>query len=257
MRSLSLRRFACVLLVPLGCQITPEPRDAPSGSPLVPEREKQGVFSRPVHIEALDPDAVPATYVLRGGSPGKRRLVFLHGMCGHAQGYAQSFQFSAARHGRIVAPQADIVCGNGPWAKWSNDLAALHERIEGAFIALGDEPPIDDILVMGYSQGATRAVALARKYPDKYSRLISIGAPGVAEPQGLSHLKAALMMAGERDRQDQMKTSARRFSANGIRSEFREIPKATHGSMGPHPERTMSAALDWVFAAEPAGANAN
>ena len=238
----------CVLVVLEGCQVTPEPRDAPNGSNPSPSPSEPGIVSQPVHIEALDPDAVPATYVLRGGSPGKQRIVFLHGMCGHAMGYAQSFQFSAARHGRIVAPQADIVCGKGPWAKWSNDLSALHERIENAFIALGDQPPIDDMLVIGYSQGATRAVELARKYPQQYSRLISIGAPGVAAPGGLSHLKAALMMAGERDRQDQMQTSARRLAANGIRSEFREIPEATHGSMGPHPEQTMSAALDWVFA---------
>lgn len=238
---------ATLVLFGASCQVTPDPRDAPASTAPAPARERPGVVSQPVHIEALEPNEVPATYVLRGGSPGKRRLVFLHGMCGHAMGYAQSFQFSAARHGRIVAPQADIVCGKGPWAKWSNDLPALHARIERAFLALGDRPPIDDILVIGYSQGATRAVELARKYPDRYSRLISIGAPGVAAPHGLSHLKAALMMAGERDRKDQMQTSARRLSANGIRSEFREIPEATHGSMGPHPEQTMSAALDWVF----------
>ncbi|HEY6724504.1 MAG TPA: hypothetical protein VI197_10740 [Polyangiaceae bacterium] len=247
MRPVSSSCIAVVLVAQTACQVTPEPRDAPSSSAPAPAAQARGVVSQPVHIEALDPSAVPATYVLRGGSPGKQRMVFLHGMCGHAMGYAQSFQFSAARHGRIVAPQADIVCGKGPWAKWSNDLAALDERIQSAFIALGDQPPIDDILVMGYSQGATRAVDLARKYPDRYSRLISIGAPGVTKPQGLSHLKAALMMAGERDRQDQMKTSARLLSAKGIRSEFREIPKATHGSMGPHPELTMSAALDWVY----------
>ncbi|HEU5072797.1 MAG TPA: hypothetical protein VFU02_01460 [Polyangiaceae bacterium] len=249
---------ALTVLAVLGlasCQVTPEPRDSPISTALAPARGAPGVVSKPVHIQALDPNEVPATYVLRGGSPGKQRMVFLHGMCGHALGYAQSFQYSAARHGRIVAPQADVVCGKGPWAKWSHDVAALHERIERAFIALGDQPPIDDICVMGYSQGATRAVELARKYPDSYSRLISIGAPGAAQPQGLSHLKAALMMAGERDRQDQMQTSARRFAANGIRSEFREIPKATHGSMGPHPEQTMAEALDWVFASGPSPAS--
>lgn len=247
--------FALVLvtLIELACQVTPEPRDAPSGVEPALAADKSGVLSKPVHIAPLDPKAVPATYVLRGGSPGKQRIVFLHGMCGHALGYAQSFQYSAARHGRIVAPQADVVCGKGPWAKWSQDLAGLNERIERAFVALGDEPPINDILVIGYSQGASRAVELARKYPEQYSRLISIGAPGVAQPQGLSHLKAALMMAGERDRQDQMQTSARRLAANGIRSEFRQIPKATHGSMGPEPEKTMASALAWVFSSDATG----
>ena len=236
-----------VVAVETSCQVTAERSSAPSGPTPAPGQAAR-VFREPIHVEALDPNVTPTTYVMRGGAPGKGRIVFLHGMCGHALGYAQSFQYSAARHGRIVAPQGDAVCGKGPWAKWSNDLAALHERIESAFVAIGDQPPIDDICVMGYSQGATRAVELARKYPDRYSRLISIGAPGVAQPRGLSHLKAALMMAGERDRQDQMQTSARRLAAAGIRSEFQQIPDATHGSMGSRPEQTMSAALDWVFA---------
>jgi pimeloyl-ACP methyl ester carboxylesterase len=170
-------------------------------------------------------------------------------MCGHALGYAQSFQSSAAKRGRLVAPQADVVCGAGPGAKWSRDVKALHERIERAFIALGDSPPINDICVIGYSQGATRAEALAREFPESYSRLISIGAPGVATPSGLTHLRAALMMAGERDRQDLMKEGARRLVGAKIRAEFRIIPEATHGSMGPHPEQTMREALDWVYAA--------
>jgi pimeloyl-ACP methyl ester carboxylesterase len=170
-------------------------------------------------------------------------------MCGHALGYAQSFQFSAAKRGRLVAPQADVVCGAGPGAKWSRDVKALHDRIQRAFIALGDPSPIDDICVIGYSQGATRAEALAREFPESYSRLISIGAPGAANPSGLTHLRAALMMAGERDRQDLMKQGARRLAGAKIRAEFRIIPEATHGSMGPHPERTMQEALDWVYAA--------
>lgn len=205
-------------------------------------------MTEPIRVEALAPGETPATYVLRGTALGKGRIVFLHGMCGHALGYAQSFQFSAAKHGRIVAPQADVVCGKGPFASWSQNLPALHARIEAAFIALGDEPPINDISVIGYSQGATRAEALAREYPDRYSRLISIGAPGLAQPRGLSHLKAALMMAGERDRQDLMQASAQRLKAAGIRSDFQQIPQATHGSMGSQPELTMARALEWVFA---------
>ena len=244
----------------MACRASPARRDSAGSpvtsrgeaAPVVPERTGQR-DTGPVRVEVLDPQATPATYVVRGAELGTGRLVFLHGMCGHALGYAQSFQFAAAKRGRLVAPQADVVCGEGPWAKWSRDVKAQHERIERAFVALGDSPPIDDICVIGYSQGATRAEALAREFPDNYSRLISIGAPGVANPQGLTHLRAALMMAGERDRQDLMKTGAQRLTAAKIRSEFRIIPEATHGSMGPHPEQTMEEALDWVYA-EPAAA---
>ncbi len=211
--------------------------------------------SGPVRVELLDEDATPPTYVVHGEGLGPGRLVFLHGMCGHALGYAQSFQFAAAKRGRLIAPQADVVCGAGPYAKWSRDVKALHARIERAFIELGDSAPIDDICVIGYSQGATRAEALAREFPKSYSRLISIGAPGVANPYGLTHLRSALMMAGARDRLDLMKEGAKRLARAKIRAEFELIPEATHGSMGPHPEQTMQEAFDWLYAESDAAAS--
>jgi predicted esterase len=200
----------------------------------------------PVRMEHLS-GTEPATYVLRGGPKGEGRLVFLHGMCGHALGYAQSFQFSAAKKGSLVAPQGDRVCGRGPWALWSPDLDALDARIVGAFRALGEKEPINDITIMGYSQGATRAEALARKWPERYTRLVSIGAPSRASSKGLQHLRAAVMMAGERDRKDQMKAGARALRLAGVPSTFMVIPEATHGAMGPTPEQTMGEALDWLW----------
>jgi pimeloyl-ACP methyl ester carboxylesterase len=168
-------------------------------------------------------------------------------MCGHGLGYAQSFQFSAAAKGRLIAPQGDVVCGKGPWAMWSADLPALDRRITAAFRALGEAEPIDDIVAIGYSQGATRAEALARRWPERYTRLILMGAPRATSARGLSELKSAVMMAGERDRRDQMKAGARALAAAGVPATFMLIPEATHGAMGPEPERTMGSALDWLF----------
>lgn len=135
---------ACTLMA---CRASPERRDTTSAP--APSRDESAMTgeraasrdSGPVRVEVLDEDATPPTYVVRGEGLGPGRLVFLHGMCGHALGYAQSFQFAAAKRGRLIAPQADVVCGAGPWAKWSRDVKALHERIERAFIELGDEPP--------------------------------------------------------------------------------------------------------------------
>lgn len=244
-----------------GCRASPERREtasSPATSRGGPSEGEQASSpdAGPVRVEVLDAEATPATFVVRGAGLGPGRLVFLHGMCGHALGYAQSFQFAAAKRGRLIAPQADVVCGAGPEAKWSLDVKALHERIERTFLELGDSPPIDDICVIGYSQGATRAEALARAFPERYSRLISIGAPGVANPSGLTHLRAALMMAGARDRLDLMKEGAKRLARAKVRAEFRIIPEATHGSMGPHPEQTMEAALAWVYA-DPRASNAD
>jgi pimeloyl-ACP methyl ester carboxylesterase len=197
----------------------------------------------PVRIETLA-GAEPPVFVLRGGR-GAGRLVFLHGMCGHGLGYAQSFQFSAAERGTLIAPQADVSCG-GVWSKWSADVSKLDARIVDTFRALGHPEPIDDIVLIGMSQGATRAVELARKWPGRYTRLISMAAPTALRPGELRSLKAAVMMAGERDRQDLMRQSERALQRSGVPVTFLLIPQATHGAMGPTPELTMAKALSFL-----------
>ncbi|HEY8943831.1 MAG TPA: alpha/beta hydrolase [Polyangiaceae bacterium] len=209
----------------------------------------------PLHVAVLDENEHPPTFVLRGGPLGPSRLVFLHGMCGHGMGYAQSFQYAAAKKGTLIAPQADVVCGKGPWAKWSLDIEALDARIVAAFRKLGHAGSIDDVAVIGYSQGATRAEALARRFPQRYTRLISIGAPEAPSGRGLKRVRAAVMMAGERDRRDQMHAGVRSMTAHGIPSTFILIPEARHGAMGPTPEKTMGEALDWLWRNSKPGAN--
>jgi pimeloyl-ACP methyl ester carboxylesterase len=201
----------------------------------------------PVRMEVLNQDQTPPMFVMKGSPRGPGKLVFLHGMCGHGLGYAQAFQFSAAKWGTLIAPQGDVLCGAGPWAQWSANLTALDERIDAAFRALGFAGHLDDITVLGYSQGATRAEGLVRKWPRKYTRLVLIGAPQAPTTHGLSLLRAAVTMAGQRDRQDLMKAGARSLSAIGVPSTYQMIPQATHGAMGPTPESTMGEALAWLY----------
>lgn len=198
-----------------------------------------------IRVEALAATE-PPVYVLRGGPVGPEKLVFLHGMCGHGLGYAQSFQRAAAKRGTLIAPQADIRCGDGPWARWSKDVPALDRRIRATFVALGHAEPIRDVIVIGYSQGATRAESLARQFPDVYTRLVLMGGPYAADPHGLESLRAAVAMAGDRDRLDLMRASARSLAKAGVPATFLLIPEATHGSMGPHPEQTMDEMLTWL-----------
>lgn len=198
-----------------------------------------------IRIEALRRDEQPPTFVMRGGPRGAGRLVFLHGMCGHGLGYAQSFQFSAAKAGTLIAPQGDVSCG-GVWSKWSNDVAKLDARIVAAFRELGHAEPIDDVTVIGMSMGATRAEQLIRRFPERYTRLIAMAGPNVVDARGLHQLRAAVLMAGERDRRDLMKASERVLRARGVPAQFMLIPEATHGAMGPVPEQTMGAALAFL-----------
>jgi predicted esterase len=219
-------------------------RDSPAGVAQAAARNTNSPgFLR---IEPLN-DATPAMFAMRGGPRGPGKLVFIHGMCGHALGYAQSFARSAAQHGTLIAPQGDVLCDGTPLAKWSLDTAALDARIVSAFHALGFADPIEDVTAIGYSQGANRAEALARKWPTRYTRLILMAGPTKVLPYGLE-VRSAVMMAGTLDRQDLMQASSKAFLAAGRRARYLPLPNARHGAMGDNPEASMSSALDWLYA---------
>lgn len=217
-----------------------------SSAPLPSRTREMEQDSGPVRVEELE-DTTPAVFVVRGGDMGPHKLVFLHGMCGHGLGYAQSFQRASARKGTLIALQADIVCGDGPGAKWTQDVAAIDARIVSAFRSLGEEEPVHDICAIGMSQGATRAAALARNFPDRYTRLISMGAPTEVRSAGLEQLRAAVLMVGQRERKDLMQLSERALKRVGVPVQSMTIPEADHAGMGPTPEETMATALDWLW----------
>ena len=248
-------RRLLVLSILVGCsRVSSEPPErasvkgaAAEAKESFPRPSTAAKAREPLRVEALDPHAYPPVFVTRGGEPGPAKLVFLHGLCGHGLGYAQSFQVSAAAKGTLIAPQGDVLCGKGPAASWSGNVEALNARIVEAFKELGEPEPISDMTVIGYSQGATRAMALARAYPDRYSHLVLMGGPEKPTPRGLLHLKSVVTMAGERDRQDLMKAGSHLFESAGVPATYLVIPEAVHGAMGPTPEKTMGAALDWLF----------
>lgn len=235
--------LASIFIALTGCDFAATTgRPLTSTSAATPEADR---VSGPVRVEKV-PEMDPPVFAVRG-SKGRDKLVFLHGMCGHGQGYAQSFQHAAASKGTLIAPQADVVCGGGPGAKWSQDVAALDARIVEAFKRLGYEEPIADVCVLGMSQGATRAAALARTFPERYTRLVSMGAPTAVEPSGLGHLRSAVLMVGERERKDLMRTSEKSLQRKAVPAVSRIIPDADHAAMGPHPEETMGEVLNWLW----------
>jgi pimeloyl-ACP methyl ester carboxylesterase len=206
-----------------------------------------------VEVATVDvPGDVPA-FVLHGARGAF--MVFLHGRCTHGLGYVQAFQFAAAAKGTVIAPQGDQACGSTPFRRWSPDIDKLNARVEAALRAAGYTDPSGwrDMVVIGYSEGASRAEALAQRFPERYSRAILIGAPAPPSAARLAGVRGAVMMAGERDAQETMKIGARALSAAGIPVTYIMIPGASHGQMGDG-ERVMREALDWLWAnAKPAG----
>jgi predicted esterase len=199
----------------------------------------------PIRVESLALDGDREAFVVRGAR-GSHSLVFLHGMCSHGQASLQSFQRASAEYGVAVAPTGDMACPGKERHSWSHRLDAIDGRIVEALFAAGASGEPRGLTLIGYSLGASRAEQLARKYPERYDTLVLIGGPTQPSPHRMAHLRAAAMIAGERDRQDLMKRGARAFDAAGIRARFFVLPGAKHGEMGSESERVMREVLDWV-----------
>jgi pimeloyl-ACP methyl ester carboxylesterase len=219
---------------------TPRPPDPPGASAPPPQQQ--------VVVEAFDvPGDLPA-YVLRGAS-GSARMVFLHGMCGHGQGYVQAFQFAAAKKGTVVALSGDTACGADPaWRTWTMDVDRIDARIRSAFDALGLPVAADEgVVLIGMSQGALRAEALAQRFPDRYTHAIFMGSPRPPRPAAVRRLRGAVVMAGEHEGTWVAARGAEALERAGVPSSFIAIPGAQHAQLL-EGERVMGEALDWLWA---------
>jgi alpha-beta hydrolase superfamily lysophospholipase len=197
-----------------------------------------GAPDPPVEVKTVDvPGDVPVFHL--AGKTGKR-LVFLHPMCTHGLGYLQAFQFAAHERASAIALQGEKSCG-GAYRQWSFDFALTDARIEAAWKAVGDGRPIEDLMLVGYSQGVSVAVALAERFPDRYTRVVLIGGP--REPV-ITKPKCAVMVSAEKDAWWLMKQGSDRAARAGIPSTFITISGARHGQMG-DAEDWMKRALDF------------
>ncbi len=207
--------------------------------------------AKPAHVEPVRIETVPVAgdlpvFVLRGATAA-RRMVFLHGHCSHALGFLQSFPHAAARHGTIVAVQADKACADENYREWTDTPERLDRRIEAAFRTLGSSDSLDGLAILGYSSGAVLAEMLAHRSPKRYSNVVLIGGPQKPVEWRLRRTRSTAMVAGERDRQDLMQMGARELQLSGIPSKFFILPGAKHGQMGPQAEAVMEQVLTWLW----------
>lgn len=202
----------------------------------------------PVRMEEVTIAGDLPAFALRGPRGAALDLVFVPGMCVHPLGYAQAFQFTAAEHGPMIAVQGDLSCGDDGSRRWSSDLAAMDRRIDAAWRAAYRDVP-REITLVGYSQGAERAEALAARWPAKYTHLVLIASPITPSPSRLRRARAVVLMAGTWDvSRPRMRADVEPFRRAGVASTFIEIPNAQHGGMGDAPEVTMDEALDFAAA---------
>jgi len=209
---------------------------------LSPPESKPYVFVEPLPVPGDQP-----IFVLRGADPRKKAVgVVLHGWCGHGLGVLQAFAHPAADAGQFLALQGDHQCGNGPLRGWTNDTDGLDRRIDAAFRQYrGGEPP-SEVVLMGASQGVERAIALARRFPAKYKRLILLSGPSAQPAAGLRGLAGAFFLVGQNENQWPTREMAARWKAAGIPVRLRIVAHAGHADFGADADPLMREAFRFL-----------
>lgn len=212
-----------------------------------PEAAKAPPQPLPVLVERVRvPGDMPAS-VIRPLDTNPPRIVFLPGICSNALGYVQAFGEAARAHGGVVALDGDQPCGNSKdFHSFSWDAGRQHARIEAAFAAAGmSEIPAGGITIVGYSQGASIAEQLVQRWPERYTRVVLIGAPTAPGPQRFLHARAVVTMSCSLDVSGRMREAARKINSAGVPSTFVEMPGCRHGQVA-EGERVFSEAFDFL-----------
>jgi pimeloyl-ACP methyl ester carboxylesterase len=172
--------------------------------------------------------------------------VFMPGMCSNANAYLQTFPEAARKHGGVVAIDGDQPCGQDGFRSFSWDAGRQHARIEAALAAAGlSEIPRQGVTLVGYSQGAALAEQLVQRWPDRYARIVLIGAPTDPSPRSFVRARALVTMSCDRDVPARMKQAAVGTARSGVPATYFEMPGCTHGNVT-EGERIFDATFDWL-----------
>jgi pimeloyl-ACP methyl ester carboxylesterase len=253
-----------VLFVLVSCARQPAPTPAPVAAIATVAPPTEVASAPPPPVEPLAPPeptpeptveptgevvqlAVPKDlpiYPVHGGKTHRNKAVMLAGMCSNPAWYLNTFPDAAVAYGDFVGLQGDVACG-GVSTKWSSNSPLIERRMARAFdeAGMGD---LQDVTVVGYSQGAERAEWLAAYDPVRFTRFVLIGGPIVPSPERFAHAHAVVLMAGSNDLQTLMRDGADRLRKAGIPATFMVLPGARHGEMGPAAQEMMGRALDWL-----------
>ncbi|APR75650.1 Hypothetical protein A7982_00996 [Minicystis rosea] len=223
-------------------------RKGPSDARETAAEKEPAPVEEPLEVRTVPVPGDEPAFVLSGPEGACPRIVFLHGMCSHGLGYIQSFQQAGRDHGGVLGLSGDIDCG-GSNRKYVPDPVAANERVERALLAIeGPEGPCaagSDLVIVGYSQGAYLAEKLAARFPERYTRLVLIGAPTTPSPANLERARGVVNISGELDATYRMKEGTKALTDAGVPSIYLEMPGARHGEMR-DAEALMGEAFDWL-----------
>lgn len=186
--------------------------------------------------------------LVRGGEGRKTTIVFMAGVCSNAYAYLLGFPEAARSHGGVVAIEGDQPCGapNSGYRSFSWDAAKQNARIEKALELAGvSADPPGGLTLVGYSAGAGIGEQMVQRWPERYTRVILIGAPTDPSTQRLKSARGVVTMSCTLDVPWRMKDAARRLNATGVPATYMEMPGCTHGNLADG-DRVFDSAFDWL-----------
>jgi predicted esterase len=196
----------------------------------------------------------PDIVVAHASAQARAVLLYLHGACGDIRAPKAWIEVLENR-ATLISIRGDRSCGKNGRYYWGPDTQKLEQRIEHAIARVAEirgtllDPK--DVVLMGYSQGATRAQELAKAQPERYPLVILAGIPVAPSARHLAHARAVVILGGEHELRTHMLTGVWALQAHDIPVRFDVFPQAKHGEFGPEGARVMSEALDWISERDP------
>jgi pimeloyl-ACP methyl ester carboxylesterase len=197
----------------------------------------------------LVPGDVPAS-IVRAADGVPPTTVFVPGVCSNGAAYLHTFPNAAQNQGGVVAIEGDQPCGADGYRTFSWDAARLHARVEAALAAAGvTEIGKEGVTLVGYSQGAALAEQMVQRWPERYGRLVLIGAPTDPSSRNLARARAVVTMSCDRDVPARMKQAATATARAGTPATYVEMRSCTHGNVTDG-ESVFATTFDWLRAHE-------
>ncbi len=218
-----------------------------------PATESKSANSPAVHTVKVAGDR--PVEMVEGPARSPKVIIYMHGVCGDPVAF-RSWVSSAVKHATLISLRGDLRCDKRPGrCKWSYRHASHNRRVTAAIKAVNAVRAaagstllsLDEVVLVGYSQGARRAESMAFRFPKRYRRVALIGIATEPLVHKLRASEAVLLMAGERDARQHIRDGRDHLVRAGKRVHYLELPKARHGQYGPDAKATMGRGLDWLF----------
>jgi len=219
---------------------------------LLPIAKAPPIDSGPAEVERLVVSGDRDASIVKSADGRPPRLVFLPGICSNGGAYLYGFADAARAHGGAIAIDGDRPCGNSKdFSSITSDPDHEEPRILAALAAAGvNDPKSHDVILVGYSLGATLIENMVKRNPERYLRVILIGSPRDPQLDRLQGARAIVTMACSQDVPGRMKGAAKRFASAGIAATYFEMPGCTHGNVADG-DRIFSEAFRWLEAFAP------